>query len=118
MSTMDGPFMPMTDEEWIAFRPPNQCEAPGCTDRARRRAPQVDEEEKVPELRDRLVLCKGHYDLIKKGFVACWGEPPLDVVWRLGTGPNPRWYRNEAKLNEKQVATWFRARGEEFPPKP
>jgi hypothetical protein len=58
------------------------------------------------ELRDRLTLCKFHYEGVEKGIVACWGEPPLNVLWRLGIEKLASWYRNEWRLSPADVEKW------------
>ena len=98
---------PLTDAEWQAIQPRGRCEAACCTGRGKQRSsdPQA-------ELRDRLCLCKYHHRAIEDGIVGCWGDPPLDVVWRLGIAELGTWYRNEMRLSPEEVKAWFKARRE------
>ena len=91
------------------MRDRSMCEAPGCTARVKPRSGASDRTaDTTAELRDRLNLCKNHYQMIEEGFVACWGEPPLDVLWRLGLEGLDTWYRNETRQSKRAVEQWFR----------
>ena len=86
-----------------------RCEAPGCTAPGRFWRPEaVAGSVAGVELRDRLCLCRAHYRAIADGLVGCWGEPPLDVVWRLGRGDCATWYHNERRLSAREIETWLR----------
>ncbi len=101
--------MPLTDAEWYAVRDRSMCEAAACTSRVKPRSGAQDRcADATAELRDRLNLCKYHYRAIENGIVGCWGEPPLDVLWRLGQGSLATWYRNETRLSKREVDQWFR----------
>src|SRR5262245_33217186 len=92
------PPEPMSDEEWIAASPQGQCEAPCCTGRGKQHTPKVIDLDRTgpPGLREMLCLCTFHYRALADGVViACWGEPPLNIVWRLGPTDMATWYLNE-----------------------
>ena len=101
---------PMTDEEWLRVRPQGQCEAPCCTARGKQHIPKVVDLDRrgLPVLREMLCVCTFHYRaLADRIVVACWGEPPLNVVWRMGPADIAIWYRNERRLTPEEVESWM-----------
>jgi hypothetical protein len=107
----------MTDEEWLRYRDPNCCEAPGCTGRGKRRVPAVLDLDRdpLPDLRHVLCLCTFHFEALDDRILAaCWGVPPGNVVWRLGIPEVATWYRNERKLTLEEVERWMQTPAARF----
>jgi hypothetical protein len=62
-----------------------------------------------------LCLCAWHYRALADRInVACWGVPPLDVVWRLGQVDLATWYRNERRLTPEEVEQWMQTPAARF----
>jgi hypothetical protein len=102
--------VPMTDEEWLRTRPRDRCEAPCCTERGRKRIPEVIDLDRdpLPGLPEMLCLCSEHYQALADRIVlACWGVPPLNVLWRVGRTNMATWYRNERRLTPDEVERWM-----------